>query len=104
MRELHFYHPLEHKREASKNEAVVSGEAKVVIQTMLATSVAFVDALSAFLSIFYSEFTNNEKETTEAWSFVCSIDWLIFEDIAIHRCLARFADFKGGANEQVATK
>jgi hypothetical protein len=42
----------------------VSGEAKLVAQTMLATSVAFVEALSAFLSDFYGELTNDENKTS----------------------------------------
>jgi hypothetical protein len=67
----------------------VSGEAKLAAQTMLATSVAFVEALSAFLSNFHGELTNDEKRTSgkEAWSLVRSI-------VAVHRCPVSFDDFK----------
>jgi hypothetical protein len=73
-------------------------EAKLVTQTMLATSVAFLDALSAFLSAFYDELTNDENKTsgTEAWSLVCSIVRWMFDDIAVHRCLTRCVDIKSG--------
>jgi hypothetical protein len=79
-------------------ESGVPGKAKLVAQTMLATSVSFVDALSAFLSTFYGEFTNDEKKTsgTEACSLACSIVRRMFEDVAVHRCLASFVDFKNG--------
>jgi hypothetical protein len=72
---------------------------------MLATSVSFVDALSAFLSTFYGEFTNDEKTTsgTEACSLACSIVRRMFEDVAVHRCLASFVDFKNGVKQQEAT-
>jgi hypothetical protein len=68
----------------------------LVAQTIIVTSVAFVDALSAFLSAFHGEMTNDEYKTsgTEAWSLVGSIVWRMFHDIAIPRCLASFADFK----------
>jgi hypothetical protein len=67
-----------------------------VTQTVLATSFAFVEALSAFLSDFYGELTNDENKTSgkEAWSMVCSIVQRMFEDIAVHRCHASFVDFK----------
>jgi hypothetical protein len=79
----------------------VSGEAKLVAQTMLATSVAFLDALSAFLSTFYVELTNDERKTsgTEAPSLACRIVQPMFEDIAVHRCLASFVDFMNGMKQ-----
>jgi hypothetical protein len=42
----------------------VSGQAKLGAQTILVTSVAFVDALSAFLSTLYGELTNDENKTS----------------------------------------
>jgi hypothetical protein len=67
-----------------------------VAQTTLATSVAFVEALSAFLSDFYGESTNDENKTSgkEAWSLVCSIVRQMFDAIAVYRCRASFVDFK----------
>lgn len=64
-----------------------SGEAKVVARAMLMASVAFVEALSAFLFSFYSELTNDKKQDqgTVAWSLVCSIDRS-----------AKFVNFKRG--------
>jgi hypothetical protein len=84
----------------------VSGETKLVAQTILATSVAFVDTLSAFLSTFYGELTNDKNKTsgTEARSLICSIVRRMFEDIALPRCLARFVAFKGWVRHQVATE
>jgi hypothetical protein len=104
---LNFWHLLGHEREDSKDEAVlhgqdhgsrVSGVAKLMAQTMLTSSVAFVDVLSAFPSTFYGELANDENKTicTEARSLVCSIVRRIFEDIALHRRLARVINFKGG--------
>jgi hypothetical protein len=40
----------------------LSVEAKLVAQTMLATNVTFVDTLSAFLSAFFGELTNDENK------------------------------------------
>jgi hypothetical protein len=84
----------------------VSGEAKLVAQTMLATSVAFVEALSAFLSNFYGELTNDENKTNgkEAWSLVCSIVGRMHDDISIHKCRASFDDFKNAVKQKVATE
>jgi hypothetical protein len=84
----------------------VSREATLVAQTMLATSVAFVDALYAFLSTFEGELTNDENKTggSEAWSLVCNIVHRMFEDIVVHRCLDCFACFKSGVKQQVATE
>jgi hypothetical protein len=72
---------------------------------MLATSLAFVDTLSAFLSTFDSESTIDENKTsgTEAFSLVCIIVRRMFEDTTLHRYLASFVDFKGGVKQQVAT-
>jgi hypothetical protein len=42
----------------------VSVEAKLVAQTMLTATVTFVEVLSAFLSSFYSELTNDENKTS----------------------------------------
>ena len=44
----------------------VSGQTKLVAQTILATSVVFVDVLSVFLSIFYGELTNDENKTSSS--------------------------------------
>jgi hypothetical protein len=65
---------------------------------MLSTSVAFLDALSAILSAFCSELTNDGNKTsgTKAWYLVYSIVRWMFGDIAVHRCLASFVDFKRG--------
>jgi hypothetical protein len=41
------------------------GEVKLVAQTMLTVSIAFIDALSGFLSTIYAELTNNENKTSE---------------------------------------
>jgi hypothetical protein len=81
-------------------------EAKLVTQTMLATSVAFLDALRAFLSVFYDELTNDESKTTgkKASSLVCSIVRRVLDNIAVRRCLANFANFKNEVRQQVATE
>jgi hypothetical protein len=73
---------------------------------VIVTSVTFVDALSVFLSTFYGKLTNDENKSigTEAWSLVCSIVRLLFADIAVHRCLASFVDFKNGVKQQVVTE
>jgi hypothetical protein len=84
----------------------VSGQAKLVARTILPTSVALVGALVAFLSTCYGELTNDENKTseTEARSLICSIVRRMFEDIVLHRCLARFVVFKGWVNHQIATE
>jgi hypothetical protein len=73
---------------------------------MLATSVAFVKALSAFLSDFYGELTNDENKTSgkEAWSPVCSIVRRMLDGIAVHRCRASFVGLKSDMKQQVATE
>jgi hypothetical protein len=78
----------------------VSGEVKLAAQMMLATSLAFVDALSAFLSTFYGEsmYDENKASGTEAFSLVCIVRRM-FEDTTLHRYLASFVDFKGGAKQ-----
>jgi hypothetical protein len=84
-------------------ESGVSGEAKLVARTMLATSVAFVEALNAFLSNFYGGLTkeNNKTSGKEAWSLVRSIVRRIY---AVHRCRASFVDVKNEVKQQIATK
>jgi hypothetical protein len=81
------------------------GEAKLVTQTMLATSVTFMKALSTLLSNFYGELTNAENQTSgsEAWSLVCSIVRRMLDDIVVHRGQAGFVDFKN-AEKQVTTE
>jgi hypothetical protein len=61
-----------------------------VAQTMVATSVTFVDAFSAF----YGKLTNDANKSS-------IIRW-IFDDIADHRCVANFVDFKNGVKQQIA--
>jgi hypothetical protein len=46
----------------------VSGEAKLVLQTMLAVSVAIVDTLSALLPTFYGDLTQNERRKQDPWN------------------------------------
>jgi hypothetical protein len=69
-----------------------SGETELVAYAMLATSVTFVEALSAFLSNIFGQLTNDENKTSgkEAWYSVCSIVRWMFDDIAVHRRLASF--------------
>jgi hypothetical protein len=69
-----------------------------VAQMILATSVAFVEELSAFLYNFYGELTNDEHKTSvkEAWSLVCSIVRRTFDGIAVHRFRASLDDFQEG--------
>jgi hypothetical protein len=68
---LHFWYPLGHERYDSKHKAFLRGHnqgdrsiggSQAVTQKMLTASVAFVEALSTFLS------------GTEAWFLVCSIN------------------------------
>jgi hypothetical protein len=93
---LHFWHPLGHERDNSKHEAFLRGRnqgdrsiggSQALAQKMLTTSIAFVEALSAFLFSFYSELTNDDNKTsgTEAWSLVCGISRRTLDDIALHR-------------------
>jgi hypothetical protein len=84
----------------------ISGEAKLVAQTMLTTSVAFVEAVSAFLSNFYAELINDENRTgpTEAWILVCSIVRRVFDDIAVHRGRASFVDYRNNEKGHIATQ
>jgi hypothetical protein len=67
---------------------------------MLASSVAFTEALSALLSNFYG----NQTYGSEAWSLVCSIVRRMLDDIAVHRSQAGSIDFKNAEKQKVTTE
>jgi hypothetical protein len=83
----------------------LSYEAKGVAHSMLTASVLFVDQLSNFMSMFYTELTGSEMQTddAEAWTLTCSVVKKMFDDIAALRTVAKYTNSKDHTPAKVAS-
>jgi hypothetical protein len=83
----------------------LSPEAKGVAHSMLTASVLFIDELSNFMSMFYTELPGSEMQTDdlEAWTLTCSVVKKMFDDIAALHTVAKYTNSKDHTPAKVAS-